>query len=79
MKTRSIAVNDLGRRVGESHHLARLTNHEVDLLLDLREEGWGYRKLAAKFEVSKTLVRKICKGLARCQTPTAWRVVHVKE
>jgi len=78
MPTRTIAVNAKGRRVGDSHHNARLTDAEVDRLLTLREEGWGYRKLAATFEVSKTLVRNICNGKARCQVPTHWRKVHVK-
>ena len=65
MLARTIAVNALGRRVGDSHHNARLTDNEVDALLELHGEGWGYRKLAAKFEVSKSLVRNICKGRAR--------------
>lgn len=77
MATISVAVNEIGRRVGESHHNAKLTNGEVALLFALHEEGWGYRKLAAKFEVSKSLVRYIIKGRWRCQTPANYRVVHV--
>ena len=79
MPTRTIAVNAKGHRVGDSHHNAKLTDSEVDSLLELHEEGWGYRKLAAMFEVSKSLVRNICKGRARCQVPTAWRKVYVKD
>lgn len=79
MPTRTIAVNAKGRRVGDSHHNARLTDAEVDQLLTLHDEGWGYRKLAAMFEVSKSLVRNICKGRARCQVPTHWRKVYVKD
>ena len=79
MTSRTIAVNELGRRVGESHHNARLTNHEVELLLALHLEGWGYRRLAAKFEVSKRHVRDIIKGKRRCSVACAWRVVRLKE
>ena len=75
---KNIAVNELGCRVGDSHHNAKLTDQEVGLLLELYEKSrWGYRRLAAKFEISKSLARNICKGRARCQTPSAWRVVHV--
>ncbi len=79
MLTRTIAVNALGRRVGDSHHHSKLTNAEVDQLLEMHESGVGYRKLSAMFEVSKSLVRNICKGRARCQVPTGWRKIYVKD
>lgn len=51
---------------GENHHHAVLTDHEVDLLLQLREDtSWGYLRLAKKFEISKSHVRRIIKGQAR--------------
>lgn len=78
MLIRTIAVNALGRRVGDSHHHAKLTNAEVDRLLELHDEGFGYRKLSAMFEVSKTAVRNICKGRSRCQVPTRWRKIYIK-
>ena len=77
MKKQLVAVNERGLRVGDSHHNARLTNHEVDLLLTLRDEGWSYRKLAEKFEISKSGVRKICAGQTRCQIATKYKTVHV--
>ena len=79
MPTRIIAVNALGCRVGDSHHNAKLTDSEVSLLLNLHDEGWGYKTLAVKFEVSKSLVRNICLGRARCQVPSQWRKVYVKD
>lgn len=73
---RNIAINELGRRIGETHHNARSTNGEVELLLTMHEDGWGYRRLAAKFEVSKSLVRDIVKGRRRGQTPCGWKVIQ---
>lgn len=70
---RHIAVNERGLRIGESHPGAVLSNHEVDLLLELRDEGFSYSWLATKFEVSKGTVAKICTGQRRCQHPVAWR------
>ena len=50
---------------GERHHRARLTNDEVAMLRRLHGEGWGYRRLARKFEVSRTQVRRIVLGIER--------------
>ena len=33
--SRLVAVNDFGVRIGESHGRAKLTNHDVELILDL--------------------------------------------
>jgi hypothetical protein len=67
---RVIGVNDKGIRVGEDHQHAKLSNAEIDLLLELREEGLSYRQLAEKFEISKSHARYICKGRWRCQAAT---------
>lgn len=72
--TRLLAVNDLGVRVGEDHQRAKLTNAEVDRLLDLHEEhGIGYRRLAEIFGMSKRAVRDICNYDRRAQHATEFR------
>lgn len=76
---RMVGVNELGRRIGEDHVNARLTNSEVDLLLELREAGMSYRELGEKFDISKSGARKICKGQNRCQRATRYKTVHVSE
>ena len=68
-KKRMLAVNDRGQRIGESHPRAVLTDHEVGLLQDLRDEGYSYSRLAKMFEVSKGAVAKILTGQRRCHTP----------
>lgn len=74
-----LSINDLGRRIGESHHNAKITNGEVDLLLALHREGWGYRRLAAKFEMSKRHVRDIVKGKRRAQFPAAFKTIEMQD
>lgn len=55
-----------GRRAGEDHPNAVLTNGEVELLRHLREvDGLTYAALAAKFEISKSSVAKICQYARR--------------
>lgn len=65
-----VGVNDAGRRVGEDHPCAVLTDHDVEMIFQLREEGMGYRRIARLMECSKSLVRRIVKGEVRAQRAT---------
>lgn len=73
-----IAVNERGIRIGQDHQHAKLSNREVELLLELRELGFSYGRLAKKFEISKSHARYICKGRWRCQTAAAFKAVNLK-
>ena len=63
-----VAVNDAGHVVGEQHHRARLTDHDVDLIINLRAHGLRYAEIAAKFDVSLSTVESVCTGRRRSQT-----------
>lgn len=54
-----------GYRCGQQHHNAKLTDHEVELIRSLHDEGMGYKLIAKKFEVSPRTVRGICNGRSR--------------
>ena len=41
-----VAYSDNGRRIGENHHKARMTDKEVELCWQLHEEGNGTRRIA---------------------------------
>lgn len=64
---KDITLNDSGRLIGESHPKAILTDHDVTLVLALREGGMCYREIAEKFEVSKSCIAKIVSGRRRAQ------------
>lgn len=72
---RALKVNDRGRRIGEDHWRARLTDHDVDLMLQLRAEGWGWRRLARAFECSRSHARRLCLGLRRAHTVAGHKAV----
>lgn len=69
-------VNDRGRPIGEDHHRAKLTNHDVDLVLSLLAEGLSYSVIAEKFEISKSMVRHIAKGTKRWQVPAGQKFIR---
>lgn len=73
---RSVGVNVEGRRIGQSHPRAKLTDHDVDLIRDLYEDGgWSYRTLADKFEVRKSTIQKIIICERRAQTVERFKAV----
>lgn len=52
-------------RAGQDHPAAKLTDHDVALLLELWGEGWSYARLAECFGLSKGGVAKIVTGQRR--------------
>ncbi len=58
--------NERDYAAGENHPRASLSDHDVDLIRELWEEGlWSYSALAQKFEVSRYTIRDIIKGRRR--------------
>lgn len=72
-----VGVNSYGYRVGESHHRAKLSDADVELILYLREAGLSFAEIAGKFDdgytVSKSTVRDVCSGRIRGQAPQGWK------
>jgi DNA invertase Pin-like site-specific DNA recombinase len=57
--------NEFGYRIGDTHHRAKLTDHEVDLIRQLRAEGMKVKDLARKFDISKGQASKILRHMQR--------------
>lgn len=73
----TVGVNEKGVRVGEDHQRATLTDHDVELMRQLREEeGIGYKRLAQMFDTSVRNVRDIVNYKRRVTTPTGWKTVE---
>jgi hypothetical protein len=76
MTKRLVGVNERGLRVGEDHQRAKLSNHSVELIRQLREEGMPRQMLADKFEVSLRTIDYICSYGRRAQFPVRYRVLR---
>jgi hypothetical protein len=76
-----VAVNSQGRRIGDSHPRAKLSDSDVEMILELRDFGLSYEAIAAKWDdgvrISKSTVRDICKGLTRGQIAARLKVVRL--
>ena len=71
-KKRMVGLNDRNCVVGQDHPRAVLTDHDVELLLALRDEGFSYSWLARKFEVTKMHAWRIVNGVQRGHVATRW-------
>ena len=60
-----------GWRVGETHHRAKLTDHDVELIRLLREGGMKVREIAKKFECTPENVSQIVNYKTRIQVGMA--------
>jgi transposase len=65
---RRVSVNDRGHVVGQDHHRAKFSNHDIDLMIELHADGMSYLQIAIKFETSKFTVRDYVKGRRRGHT-----------
>lgn len=76
-----VRVNDKGYPVGQDHHRSKLTDHDVDLILELVAEGLSYREIARKFDIAYSTVGWISRGQKRSQliTRTVRRPIRYDE
>lgn len=80
MSTKFIGISESGSRCGETHHRAKLTDHDVDLIRELHEEhGLSYGVLAVKFEVSKSTIRDLCRYRRRTEIALYRRKVLTRD
>jgi len=64
-----------GWRVGESHHRARISDYDVELIRCLHEEGMSCAEIARKFECARTTVSSIVNYRHRVESPAGSNLV----
>lgn len=84
-KRKLVAINERGLRIGEDHPRAKLTDHDVSLILALIEDSDTARiagkraltdtEIARKFDISKSTVHYYRTGVLRSQIPSRWKRV----
>ena len=82
--TKLVKLNERGRRMGETHPRARLTDHEVglirELVAELINEGLApmkaYKAAAEKFDIHASYAKRLVYGERRNQI--AVRVYRVR-
>jgi hypothetical protein len=75
-----VAVNEFGRRIGETHHNAIISDAVVDQIRERHEDHRrGYMEISQEFDIALTTVRKICTYERRAQTPQRFKTIRVKD
>ncbi|HEY5993927.1 MAG TPA: helix-turn-helix domain-containing protein [Gallionellaceae bacterium] len=75
-KPQFVQIGEYGKRIGETHGMAKLTDHEIDLVRQLKEEGMPAAEIAEKFEVSKRYVYKLANFERRASVVAEYRRVR---
>jgi len=71
-----LALNELGYRIGSSHHNCTVSDETIEKIRDMHEyDGMGYRRIARALNLSKSFIAKICRYERRAQTPDRWKKV----
>lgn len=68
-----VAVTGRNYRIGEDHHRARYTDHEVAQILALRDSGMTSYRIAKLLGIPKETVRDYVSGRLRSHVPDRWR------
>jgi len=74
-----ISIGEYGKRVGECHHRAKLSDDEVELIRSLHEQGVSYRELAEKFGVNLWHIGRMCRYERRSASVVVVKRVLKKE
>lgn len=78
--SKMIAINESGKRIGEDHQHAVLTNEQVDRIRDLHEDhNLTYTQLSEMYGVGKSTIAGICQYRRRAQTPFGWKRLEVED
>jgi hypothetical protein len=73
---RFVQYNDIGRRCGETHHLAKFSDQMVEKIRCLHEDDhWSYSRIATLYRISKSAVAMICQYRRRADMVVTWRVL----
>jgi len=67
-KHEMVLVNSCGRVIGQDHHRSRLSDGEVDQIIELRRAGCSWRDIADKFDISKGQAHDYFTGRRRGHT-----------
>ena len=63
-----LAYNEAGRRIGQGHPNARYTDREVELVQQLREQGFTFNQIQRAVGMPRSTIRDYCSGRCRCQS-----------
>jgi len=76
MARKLVAIGETGKRIGEDHPKAKLSNAQVDEVFEMREKGKSYKQIAKHFGVSKASIQWIVQCRTRAQWPVKFKEIR---
>lgn len=78
IKPQFVQIGEYGKRIGETHGRAKLSDHEIDLVRQLKEGGMPATEIAEKMEISKRYVYKLVNFERRASVIAEYRRLRGK-
>jgi hypothetical protein len=75
LQRKEVRLSVEGQRCGETHPNARLTDHDVELMRQLHEDGMPCSVIAEKFECARTTVSGIVNYSHRIAIPMGRKII----
>jgi hypothetical protein len=67
--------NENGRRIGATHPSAKHSDETVQRALELKDDGWGPKRIAEHLACNINTVKSWCSAHRRALPPRVWRKV----
>lgn len=70
-----VRVDDRGYTIGEDHHGARYTDRDVEMVKELRDEGWSLKDISLKMDMPMRTIRSYIDGTRRGESVAGFKEV----
>lgn len=73
-----VSIGDSGRPVGESAPNAKYTDAEIDMVFELRNQGYFYREISEMMDMPVRTIRTVLDGSRRNKHVVGWKKLKRK-
>lgn len=73
-----VSIGDSGRPVGESAPNAKYTDAEIDMVFELRNQGYFYREISEMMDMPIRTIRTVLDGSRRSKHVVGWKTLKRK-
>ena len=78
MQSVLVSIGDSGRPVGESAPNAKYTDAEIDMVFELRNQGYFYREISEMMDMPIRTIRTVLDGSRRSKHVVGWKTLKRK-
>ena len=78
LQTVQVAIGECGRPIGESAPNAKYTDAEIDMVFELRKQGYYYHEISKMMDMPVRTIRTVLDGSRRSKHIVGWKTLKRK-